>query len=131
MTYDAPIVEVWKAITDKQAMSEWLMLCDIEPIVGHSFQFNTKPAPGFDGKVHCKVLEVVEHEVLSFSWTGGSLTDTRVTFRLKAEGNQTVLDFEHSGFKGLLNRIIVHKILSNGWKKKILVQQLPNYLTKK
>ena len=128
VTYDFPVEEVWQALTNKEAMSQWLMPCDIVPIVGHKFQFRTKSYPGFDGIVDCEVLEVKENELLSFSWSGGSLKDTIVTFKLRAKGQQTILDFEHSGFEGLMNRIIVRKILANGWKTKILVKFLPNYL---
>ena len=128
VTYDFPVEEVWQALTDKDAMSQWLMPCDIEALVGHKFQFRTKSYPGFDGIVNCEVIEVREHELLSFSWNGGSLKDTIVTFKLTAKGNQTILDFEHSGFEGLINRIIIRKILANGWKSKILVKLLPNYL---
>jgi uncharacterized protein YndB with AHSA1/START domain len=128
--YDFPVNAVWKALTDKAAMSEWLMPCNIEPIQGQRFQFSTKPYPGFNGIVECEVLEVRENELLSFSWSGGSLKNTVVTFRLTAEGDKTVLDFEHSGFEGFFNEIIVRKILSSGWKSKILPQLLPNYLAK-
>lgn len=131
VTYDFPVEEVWNALTDKQALSEWLMPCDMEPIVGKQFQFKTKPAPGFNGIIDCEVLEVVPNERLVFSWTGGSLKNTRVTFNLKRKGTQTILDFEHGGFEGFLNKMIVRRILSNGWKTKILVEYLPNYLAKR
>lgn len=128
VTYNYPIQQVWEALTSKKAMSEWLMECDIEPVVGHKFQFKTKPQPGFDGIVNCEVLELKEHELLSFSWSGGTLKNTRVTFKLKADGPNTIVDFEHSGFEGLLNKIIIRRLLANGWKSKILVKQLPKYL---
>ena len=127
-TYPYPIEQVWKALTDAQAMSEWLMPCNIEPRVGHRFQFQTKPYPGFDGIVHCKVLEVVPLKTLSFSWSGGSLKDTVVSFRLRAVGDHTELVFEHRGFEGFFNTLVVRNLLANGWKKKILRIQLPNYL---
>ena len=131
VTYDFPIEEVWKALTDKEAMSEWLMPCDIEPIVGHNFQFKTKPYPGFNGIINCEVLEVIEHERFSFSWSGGSLNNTKVTFKLKRAGTtKTIVEFEHSGFEGLLNQLIIRRILANGWKTKILVNYLPTYLAK-
>ena len=76
VTYDHPLESVWEALTDAEAMSEWLMPCDIKPIVGHQFQFRTKPYPGFDGIVNCEVLEIKEKELLSFSWNGGSLKET-------------------------------------------------------
>lgn len=128
VTYPHPIEQVWEALVSKQAMSEWLMPCDIEPRIGHKFQFKTKPQPGFDGIVNCEVLELKEHELLSFSWSGGTLKNTKVTFRLKADGPNTILDFEHSGFEGLLNKMIIRRLLASGWKGKILVKLLPKYL---
>lgn len=130
ITYDHPVENVWEALTNAEAMSEWLMPCDIKAIVGHQFQFKTKSYPGFDGVVNCEVLAVIENELLSFSWSGGSLKDTRVDFKLEANGEQTVLHFEHSGFEGFFNKLIVKRILATGWKTKILVKQLPNYLIK-
>ena len=127
--YDFPVEKVWQALTDPKAMSEWLMPCDFEPRVGHKFQFKTKPYPGFDGITDCEVLELKENELLSFSWSGGSLKNTIVTFKLSAEKSKTRLDFEHSGFEGFVNSVIVKKILSNGWKK-ILSNQLPKHLSK-
>ncbi len=129
VTYDYGIADVWQALADPKAMSEWLMPCDIEAVVGHAFQFRTKPSPGFDGIVNCKVVEVKERELLSFTWSGGALTDTLVSFRLEAVGEKTKLTFEHKGFSGFLNKLIVRKILENGWKKKILVRQLPEFLS--
>ena len=128
--YNFPITEIWKAITDKEAMSEWLMPCDIEPVIGHKFQFKTKSFPGFNGTIDCQVLEVIDNELLSFSWSGGPLKQTKVSFRLKKSGSKTILYFEHNGFEGFLNRVIVRKILSNGWKTKILPSLLQKYLEK-
>lgn len=129
-TYDHSVEDVWEALTNKEAMSEWLMPCNIEPIVGHHFQFKTKSYPGFNGIVNCEVLEVVKHQKLSFSWSGGSLKNTIVTFELKPNETKTDLYFEHSGFEGFFNKIIVSRILANGWLNKILTIQLPKYLTK-
>ena len=126
--YDFPISIVWKAITDKKAVSEWLMPCNIEPIIGHKFQFKTESNLFFDGIVNCEVLEVIENELFSYSWNGGSLKNTIVVFKLEEINNKTILHFEHKGFDGLFNKIVVQKILSNGWKSKILTQYLLNYL---
>lgn len=126
--YNHPIEDVWDALTDPNAMSEWLMPCDIMPIVGHKFQFKTKSYPGFDGTVNCEVLEVVPFQKLSFSWSGSSLNNTIVNFELKAIDDKTELKFEHSGFEGFFNKVVVSRILSNGWLNKILTVQLPKYL---
>jgi len=128
--YNHQIQDVWQAITNAEAMSEWLMPCNIKPIVGHKFQFKTKSYPGFDGIVNCEVLEVIPLKKLSFSWSGGSLKNTIVSFELKAIDDKTELNFEHTGFEGFFNKVIVSRILSNGWLNKILTVQLPQYLKK-
>jgi uncharacterized protein YndB with AHSA1/START domain len=94
-----PREDVWRALTDNARLAEWLMPNDFEPRVGHRFTFRTEPNPqaGFDGIVHCEVLECVAPSRLSYSWAGGGL-DTRVSFRLQAEGEGTHLSFEQSGF---------------------------------
>ena len=97
---DAPIEDVWQALTDKDALSEWLMPCDFEPRPGHEFQFRTQSSVGFNGIVSCKVLEIEDLEKLSFSWSRGPLKNTIVTFRLAARDNKTLLELEHTGFKG-------------------------------
>lgn len=127
-TFNHPVEKIWKALTDKDAMSKWLMPCNMEPFVGNQFQFTTKPGPGFSGIVECEVLEIQENCLLSFSWCHKNM-NTIVTFKLSAQGDQTYLDFEHSGFEGVLENLFVKKILANGWKKKILNIQLPNYLS--
>lgn len=127
-TYPHPVKQVWEALTDYRAMSEWLMPCDIQPQVGHRFQFQTKSYPGFDGIVHCEILEVVPLKKLSFSWSGGSLNNTVVSFYLRAVGEHTELTFEHRGFEGFFNTLVVRRLLADGWKRKILTVRLPNYL---
>lgn len=128
--YDASIEEVWEALTDQKALSEWLMPCNFEPRVGHKFEFRTKSSPLFDGIVHCVVLELRDREFLSFSWSGGPVKNTVVSFQLSEANNQTRLDFEHTGFEGFLSNVLVRRILASGWKKKILTVLLPQYLAK-
>ncbi len=122
--------QVWLAITNAEAVSQWLMPCDLKPEVGFEFTFKTKPYPGFDGTVHCKVLAVSEPDYFAYSWSGGSLKDTKVSFSLSASKGGTRLDFEHSGFEGFLNNLIVRRILASGWRKRILSKQLKHYLSK-
>ena len=129
-TYKHPVSKVWKALTDKAALSQWLMPTDFEPIVGHKFQFKTKPQGNFDGIVNCEVLEIVEEKRISYSWSAGKSLRTEVVFELTPMGNETRLDFQHKGFEGLLDRLIARNILAAGWKRKILTRLLPEYLAK-
>jgi uncharacterized protein YndB with AHSA1/START domain len=113
--YPYPPERVWRAITDGPAMTKWLMPNDFEPRIGHKFEFHTKPAPGFDGIVHCEVLAMEEPKVLSYSWKGGPI-DTVVKFSLEPAPNGTKLFFEQAGFGGL-KAIMVSYMLGSGWKK--------------
>jgi uncharacterized protein YndB with AHSA1/START domain len=111
---------VWRALTDPRAMAEWLMDNNFAPRVGHHFQFRTAPAPGFDGIVHCEVLEVDEPRRLSYSWRGGwQRGPTIVTWTLEpvAEGTRVLLD--HSGFEGI-GGLALSAMLGRGWRSKIL-----------
>lgn len=126
VVYPYPPELLWKALTDSEALSQWLMKNDFEPRVGHKFQFHTDPAPGFDGTIDCEVLEVDEPRRLVFTWKGGPI-DTVVTFQLERVDEGTRLRLEHSGFKGP-RAIMVSMILGKGWKKKILRKNLPRAL---
>lgn len=122
-SYPHPREKVWAALTSSEAMADWLMPNNFAPRLGHQFQFRTKPAPGFDGIVHCEVLEIDPPKTLAFSWRGGGI-DTTVRFTLTSVESGTHLRFEQSGFKGL-RAMMVSFILGNGWRGKILPVGLP------
>ena len=44
---------VWRALTDRATLAEWMFPNDFEPRVGHRFTFRVPPNPaaGFDGLV--------------------------------------------------------------------------------
>ena len=128
-TYPHSIERVWRALTDPALVSEWLMPTDLRAEAGHRFTFHTKPYPGFDGTVHCEVLRVRPPHELAFSWSGGGLADTEVSFVLEVIGaRETRLRFAHTGFDGLLNRLIARNVLAAGWRGKILSRRLPAVL---
>src|SRR6185369_3706470 len=82
--------DVWEALTSSEAIADWLMPNDFKPVVGHRFNFKTKPAPGFDGTVHCEVLTVEPLERLVYSWKGRRHRYDRL---LRAQGRRQ----EHAG----------------------------------
>lgn len=93
--------DVWRALTEREAMAEWLLPSDFEPRVGHRFTLTlrTPPEPNtrFDGVIHCEVLECDAPRHLAYSWAAAGL-DTRVSYRLEPDGEGTRLFFEQSGF---------------------------------
>ena len=87
-----PREQVWRALTESATLAEWMFPNDFEPRVGHHFTFRVpgNPNMNFDGLiVHCEVLECEPPSRLAFSWSAGELVDTRVSFRLEADGDGT------------------------------------------
>ena len=117
-----PPGQVWRALTDPALLERWLMRNDFQPVPGHQFTFCTEPVPehGFDGIVHCRVLELEPPRLLRFSWRAGPL-DTTVSWRLVAEGTGTRLLITHDGFdESDPGQQMVMGILGGGWRGHIL-----------
>ncbi|HEY3653613.1 MAG TPA: SRPBCC domain-containing protein [Steroidobacteraceae bacterium] len=112
----APPPKVWRALTEPKLLASWLMPNDIKPKVGHQFTFKTAPAPGFDGIVHCKIIEVQPVSRLVYSWRGGPI-DTMVIWTLEPTiSGGTHLKLEQSGFGP--EHGMTYDILSQGWREK-------------
>jgi uncharacterized protein YndB with AHSA1/START domain len=113
--------KVWRALTEPELLSNWLMVSDLKPVAGHRFTFKDKPMPWWDGVVHCEVQEVEPHKRLRYSWrsgAGNTLLDTVVTWTLTptASGG-TRLALEHSGF--LPNNAFAADGAGKGWQRMI------------
>ncbi|MDN5284143.1 MAG: hypothetical protein JWR38_417 [Mucilaginibacter sp.] len=120
-----PPEKVWECLTNPELVNQWLMENDFKLIVGHKFQFHSKPLPkmGWDGIVYCEVLEIVPNKKLVYTWKGGPRPgvidlDTLLIWTLSPEGEGTRMVLEHSGFKGFKN-LITSMFMENGWKKGI------------
>jgi uncharacterized protein YndB with AHSA1/START domain len=118
--------KVWRALTEPALLSSWLMENDIRPVVGHHFTFRAQPLAGWDGMVHCEVLEVEPYRRLSYSWRGGSdkvegyggRLNTVVTWTLTGtESGGTLLRLEHSGFTE--KNAFAFENLAKGWRGKV------------
>jgi uncharacterized protein YndB with AHSA1/START domain len=91
--------KVWRALTDPVLLSEWLLpVLDLQLEPGATFTFTAPPQPGWDGRVHCRLLEIEAHRKLSYAWVVGHL-DTVVTFTLTPTTLGTRLSVVQSGFK--------------------------------
>lgn len=123
--YPHPPTRVWRALTEPALLARWLMPNDFAPRTGHRFTFRTDPAPGFDGVVHCEVLELEPGRRMTWSWRGGPL-DTRVTFELDEVPGGTRLRMTHTGFHGLRARL-VRLILAMGCRT-LYGRRLPDLL---
>src|SRR6478736_6292698 len=95
--YPESIDIVWAALTSRELVSEWLMPTrDYAAVAGHRFRFHAPRMPGWDGVIHCEVLEVTPTTQLVWSWRGSNMrAATRVAFTLASDGEGTVLTLEH------------------------------------
>jgi uncharacterized protein YndB with AHSA1/START domain len=93
--------KVWRALTDPVLLAEWLLPVvegTLEP--GAAFTFKTQPYPGWDGTVHCRILEIDAHTKLSYAWVVGDMElNTVVTFTLAPTASGTRLSHVQSGFR--------------------------------
>lgn len=124
--YPHPIERVWRAVTEPDAIADWLMDNDFAPVLGRGFEFHTRAGPGFDGVVRGEVLEVEAPRRLLYSWKGGHL-DTTVDITLRPVPEGTFLHLEHRGFKGA-SAIAISLLLAGGWERKLLHRSLPDVL---
>jgi len=129
--YEQSPNEVWEYLTQADLIALWLMPNNFKPILGHEFQFQTKPIPSLDldGIFHCKVLEIVPFQKLIYSWKGGSgndvfSLDTVVEWTLEEYGNGSKLLLKHSGFKE--TNLAIFTGMTDGWKQNI--QKMVNHI---
>ena len=120
-----PVETVWEYLTNSELMAQWLMKNDFKPIVGHEFQFRTGPnaALNFDGIFHCKVLEIVPLEMLSYSWNcgpgGGEINlESVVIWTLRSTEKGTDVTLVHRGFAQKEN-LDMYNALLRGWVEKL------------
>ena len=117
-----PPAAVWRAITDPALLARWLMPNDFAARVDHRFTFRTAPVPGagFDGVVHCEVLDLQPETLLKISWRGGQGLNTTVTWRLTPEGRGTRLFLTHDGFDDAdPTQRLTMGILGDGWRGRL------------
>jgi uncharacterized protein YndB with AHSA1/START domain len=128
-TYPHPRELVWRALTERALIAEWLMENDFVAEAGARFTLRTDPGPGFDGIVHCEVLALDPPTRMRWSWRGGPI-DTEVTFTLEEAvvfgtlGTRLVV--EQTGFEGL-PAVLVSFILDAG-NRNIYGKILPRLL---
>ena len=132
-TLNAPLNQVWKAISDRGEMKNWYFdLEAFEPEPGFEFQFYG----GSKEKQYlhlCKIIEVAQGKKLSYSWKyDGYPGESLVTFELFEEGDKTRIMLTHEGLESFPPDIADFKKENfvMGWTQ-IIGTNLPNYLENK
>lgn len=93
-----PVEQVWAALTDRAAISDWLMqTSEFEPVVGNRFCLKTDRLSA-DGWVKAEVAELDPPQRMVWAWTlDPAAAPTTVTFELTPDGGGTRLTLRHFG----------------------------------
>lgn len=99
-TFNAPVAQVWRALTEVEQMRAWYFdLKEFKPEVGFQFEFSVEHE-GVHYHHLCKVTEVVPEKKLAYTWRyKGEPGDSLVTFELFPEGHKTRLKLTHEGIE--------------------------------
>jgi uncharacterized protein YndB with AHSA1/START domain len=109
-----PPEKVWRAITERSLIEQWLMKNDFQPVTGHSFTLRRDPMPNWNGVIDCQVLAVEPYRTLSYTW--GTLgVGSIVTFTLTPTNTGTHVRVEQSGFGP--DQEANYKGAKYGWQK--------------
>ena len=65
-TMPHPPEKIWRALTEGALIAEWLMRNDFRPIVGHRFNFWSRPVAGWNGVADCK--DEAGYRAMSGGW---------------------------------------------------------------
>jgi uncharacterized protein YndB with AHSA1/START domain len=111
-----PIEAVWAVLTDRAAISDWLMqTAEFEPAVGRRFRMKTERLSA-DGWVRAEVTELDPPRRMVWAWSVDETTPaTTVSFELAPEGEGTRLTLRHEGEISP----IAARLLREGWPAKI------------
>ncbi|MGN6352554.1 MAG: SRPBCC family protein [Parafilimonas sp.] len=132
--YNAPVEQVWNALTDKEEMRKWYFnVSDFKPEKGFEFSFAGQGSKGEEYVHACKVLEVIPNKKLQYSWVyKGYPGYSVVTFELFEEGNATRLKLTHEGLESFAENGPDFAITSfNGGWNEIVNVMLEKFLAKK
>jgi uncharacterized protein YndB with AHSA1/START domain len=99
--FDAPIANLWDALTKNEQMRKWyFQLAEFKPVVGFEFQFTGKTKENVEYLHLCRVTEVIPGKKLAYSWRyDGYPGNSIVTFELTGEGKKTKLKLTHAGLE--------------------------------
>ena len=109
-----PPEKIWRALTQNPLIEEWLMKNDLQPIVGHRFQFRATPVPNWNGIIDAEVLVVEPNSRLSYSW-GSMGLESVVAWTLTPTNTGTHVRMEQTGFRS--EEDAAYKGANYGWQK--------------
>ncbi len=100
--YPHSLQKVWAALTESNALSQWLLPNTFELRVGHRFTFREetfRKHDGWNGIVECEVIEVELLHRLAYTWSAHpGLPEMLISFTLEPVAGGTLLRLEQKVF---------------------------------
>ena len=109
-----PPEKVWRALTEGELISQWLLENDFEAVVGHRFTLRATPMPHWDGVIACELLVSEPFDRLAYSWEALGL-ESVVAWTLTPTPGGTLVRMEQSGFRK--DQEMAYKGAGYGWQK--------------
>ena len=132
ITINVPVARVWKALTNADELGNWMLMpTTFKPEIGNQFLFQADANENWDGKIHCKILEIETNKKLAFTWNSQMINaETLVTIHLKDLNEKTELTLIHSGWEKLpANAEQMKQAHNEGWNLRI-AEKLPQLVEK-
>lgn len=98
--YPHPVDAVWRALTDKQALGQWLMETDFEPVLGREFKMWCSDGEGGTDTYLCVLRDYDPPRRMLWSWVlegGQDDGEMLVEFRVEPVAGGARATVRHSG----------------------------------
>ncbi|GAA2523641.1 hypothetical protein GCM10010201_22520 [Pilimelia columellifera subsp. columellifera] len=105
-----PVERVWRALTDRAVLGDWLMPTDLEPYEGRSFVLCPDGLAGFDGPIDGELVEVAAPRRVVMLWHEEQ-GRSRVSWELTATEVGCRLTMTQTGFFGVQGTLRRHRLL--------------------
>jgi uncharacterized protein YndB with AHSA1/START domain len=131
-TFEAPVAQVWQALTDVEQMRQWYFdLKEFKPEVGFEFEFVVEHE-GVSYHHLCRVTEVIPQQRIAYTWRyKGEPGDSLVTFELFNEVKNTRLKLTHAGIETFPKTpAYARKNFETGWTA-IIGSELKQFVERK
>src|SRR5438477_5383739 len=129
---NAPLANVWKALTNVEEMRQWYFdLKEFKAEVGFEFEFVVEHEAN---RYHhlCRVTAVIPEKKIAYTWRyKGEPGDSLVTFELFAEGEKTRVKVTHTGIESFPKTpAYARQNFEKGWTQ-LIGSELKQFVEKK
>ncbi len=112
---------MWQALTDPDKLEAWFMANDFKPVIDRTFEFHRTANCDlhFSDRIRCRVLEIRDEQLLSYTWTDAQYEGElglRRHLDAARKGRGTRLFVEHRGFVAddVIQRA-ARSLMERGW----------------